>query len=41
MSLVYATTAVSALAAFHQPTLFHWPVDESYHLCSVAIPAFA
>ena len=34
VSLLYRITAISALAAFHQPVLVHWPVDESYHRCS-------
>src|SRR5580692_1126018 len=41
VSLLYPITAVSALAAFHQPVLIHRPVDWSYHRCSVAAPAAA
>jgi len=41
VSFVYRITAVSALAAFHQPVLVHRPVDWSYHRCSVLAPAAA
>ena len=41
VSLLYPITAVSALAAFHQPVLVHRPVDWSYQRCSVPAPAAA
>src|ERR1700677_4858593 len=41
VSLLYPITAVSALAAFHQPVLVHWPVDGSYHRCRAPAPAVA
>ncbi len=41
MCLMYEITAVSALAAFHQPVVLHWPVPGEYHRCSTRIPAAA
>ena len=41
MDWVYLITAVSALAEFHQPVVFHSPVRGEYHRCSAPIPARA
>jgi hypothetical protein len=41
VNFVQSITAVSALAAFHQPVPVHWPVDELYHGCNAVIPAAA
>jgi hypothetical protein len=38
---LYPITAVSALAAFHQPVVFHKPVRGEYQRCSTPIPARA
>ena len=41
MDWVYLITAVSALAEFHQPVVFHSPVWREYQRCSTSIPADA
>jgi hypothetical protein len=38
---VYLITAVSALAEFHQPVVFHSPVRREYQPCSTPMAADA